>query len=137
MIQGPAVVRNKAVAVGAEQWLDDLPHLIADLEHRWGIAVGPMIEGGTESYVAETTGGDGEALVLKLLIPREHDVVSDEIKVLTMANGEGCVELLKFDDALGALLMERLGPTLHDLALPIGERDEILCAAVERLWRPA
>lgn len=36
----PAVVRNKAVACGATQWLDELPALIASLEREWSIAVG-------------------------------------------------------------------------------------------------
>ena len=41
------------------------------------------------------------------------------------------------DDELGALLLERLGPSLHDLKVPIGQRHEILCSAAERVWRPA
>jgi streptomycin 6-kinase len=137
VIRVPNVVRNKAIAVGADEWLDDLPGLILELETRWRIEVGPPIEGGTESYVAEAVGDDGSPLVLKMLIPRGHNAASNEIKVLTIAQGNGCVALLKSDEAVGALLMERLGPTLHDLALPIGERHEILCAALEHLWRPA
>lgn len=35
------------------------------------------------------------------------------------------------------LLLERLGRSLHDLALPIGQRHEILCATAQRVWRPA
>jgi len=137
MIKVPDVVRNKAIAVGAQDWLNELPGIIFELETRWRIEVGPSIEGGTESYVAEAASEDGTALVLKLLIPRANNTASNEIKVLTIANGKGCVELLESDEAMGALLMERLGPTLNDLGLPIGERHEILCAAVERLWRPA
>jgi len=131
------VVRNKAIALGAEDWLENLPGLINELEDRWQISVGPSIGGGTESYVAEAVCQDGSRAVLKLLIPRAKNAASNEIKVLRIADGEGCVELLKSDDGIGALLLERLGPTLHDLALPIGERHEILCAAVEKLWRPA
>jgi streptomycin 6-kinase len=137
MIRVPDVVRNKAHAVGAEDWLHSLPELIRDLETRWSIEVGPPIEGGTESYVAEAVGEDGSELVLKLLIPCEGNAASNEIKVLSIANGKGCVELLRSDESLGALVMERLGPPLHALALPIGERHEILCAALEQLWRPA
>lgn len=36
----PAVVRAKALAAGAEGWLDALPDLVADLERDWGIRVG-------------------------------------------------------------------------------------------------
>lgn len=137
MIKIPNVVRNKAIALGAEDWLTSLPSLIIEVEDRWNVTVGPSIEGGTESYVAEAVGEDGSQVILKLLIPRADDAASNEIKVLQIADGKGCVELLRSDEIMGALLMERLGPTLHDLALPIGERHEILCAAVEQLWRPA
>jgi len=137
MIMVSDVVRNKANAVGAEDWLKGLPGLIGDLETEWRIEVGPSVEGGTESYVAEAVGEDGSQFVLKLTIPHTDDAASNEIKVLTIANGKGCVELLRSDEEKGALLMERLGPTLHDLALPIGERHEILCAAMAQLWRPA
>ncbi len=42
------------------------------------------------------------------------------------------------DDAeRGALLLERLGPSLFDLAPPIEERHEILCTTAMRFWRPA
>lgn len=137
VIKVPTVVRNKAISLGAEDWLVDLPSLIIELEDRWNVTVGPSIEGGTESYVAEAVGVDGAQVVLKLLIPRGNDAASNEIKVLQIADGKGCVELLKSDEAMGALLLERLGPTLSDLALPIGERHEILCTAAEQLWRPA
>jgi len=35
-----AVVREKALAAGAGQWLDDLPGLVEDLERDWSIRVG-------------------------------------------------------------------------------------------------
>ena len=34
----------------------------------------------------------------------------------------------------GALLLERLGRSLHELALPIGRRHEILCSMASRVW---
>jgi streptomycin 6-kinase len=137
VINVPYVVRNKAISIGADDWLSNLLSLIVELEDKWQITVGPPIEGGTESYVAEAVDHEGSRAVLKVLIPRADDSALDEIRVLQMANGRGCVKLLKSDEVLGALLLERLGPTLHDLALPIGERHEVLCAAVEKLWRPA
>jgi streptomycin 6-kinase len=39
--------------------------------------------------------------------------------------------------ARGALLLERLGRSLHELRLPIRQRHEILVAAATRIWRPA
>lgn len=137
MIKVSEVVRNKAIAMGAEDWLSQLPELIRDLEVRWMIEIGPSIGGGSESYVAEAVDEDGSQMVLKLLIPQANDAASHEIEVLSLANGQGCVGLLRSDEAMGALLLERLGPPLHDLGLPIGDRQEILCAVAEQLWRPA
>ena len=59
MIDMPAVVRNKARAVGAEDWLERLPTLVSSLEADWSIAVGHPYEGGTEAFVADATRADG------------------------------------------------------------------------------
>jgi streptomycin 6-kinase len=137
------VVRAKAVAVGAPGWLDDLPDLVADLEREWGIAVGASFPDGTEALVAAavvTEGPDrGTDVVLKVGIPRSGDLAAlrHEISVLGLADGEGCVRLLRADPDRGAMLLERLGPSLFDLAPPPAERLEILCSVAERFWRPA
>jgi streptomycin 6-kinase len=81
----PTVVRNKALAAGAQWWLDGLPDLIADLERDWSISVGPAFA----------------------------------------------------DAGRGALLLERLGASLHDLGPPMAQRHEILCATAQRVWRAA
>jgi streptomycin 6-kinase len=75
--------------------------------------------------------------VLKLMIPRATDDARNEINALRLAGGRGCVRLLRADEALGALLTERLGRSLHQLGLPIARRHEILCATVTQVWRPA
>ena len=128
-------VRNKALAVGAGRWLGDLPNLVAELEREWSITVGRSYEDPTEAFVAEATLGDGTPAVLKLLIARPGDHARNEITVLRLADGEGCARLLRDDVARGALLEERLGRSLHQLALPIAWRHEILCSAASRVWR--
>jgi streptomycin 6-kinase len=133
----PSVVRNKALAVGAERWLADLPELIAAIEADWSLSTGRTYDGATEAFVAEATLADGTPAVLKLLIPRAGDAAENEITVLRLTNGEGCVRLLREDAARGVLLLERLGRSLYELALPIGRRHEILCSAASRVWRPA
>lgn len=55
----PPVVRAKALAAGAEQWLRDLPGLVARLEREWSITVGRPYADPTEAFVAEATLGDG------------------------------------------------------------------------------
>jgi streptomycin 6-kinase len=132
-----AVVREKAKAAGAASWLDALPDIVADLEHDWSITVGRPYETSTEAFVAEAALHDGTLAVLKLMIPRPGDHARNEITVLKLTAGDGCVRLLRDDEARGALLLERLGPSLDQLALPVAARHEILCAAAERVWRPA
>lgn len=147
----PAVVRNKAVALGASDWLGALPALVAELAEEWGFTVGRAFADATEAFVAEVFVTRTPA-VLKLLIPRPAggapsspagmpgfatDVTRNEITVLRIAGGSGCARLLRSDESRGALLLERLGRSLHDLALPIEARHEILCATASRVWRPA
>jgi streptomycin 6-kinase len=131
----PAAVRAKAIAAGVPRWVDDLPGLIAELEREWSITVGSPCDGGTEAFVAEARLDDGTPAVLKLILSGE--AARNEITVLRLTGGEGCVRLLREDAARGALLLERLGRSLHELALPIRARHEILCAAATRIWCPA
>ena len=131
------VLRSKAEAAGATGWLDDLPAIIAGLEQDWSITVGRPYDSSTEAFVAEVTLADGTPAVLKLMIPRPGDHARNEITVLRLTAGEGCVRLLGDDADRGALLLERLGRSLDQLGLDIATRHEILCAAAERVWRPA
>jgi streptomycin 6-kinase len=133
----PAVVRNKALVAGAAQWLDDLPELIADLKREWSITIGHPYDTATEAFVVEAVLEDGTPAVLKLIVPRDGAAARNEITVLRLADGEGCARLLRADVSRGALLIERLGRSMHELALPLGQRHELLCSAAERIWRPA
>lgn len=132
-----AVVRNKALAAGAAHWLDQLPGMVADLELEWGLVVGRSFGDATEAFVAEATLAGGTGVVLKLLVPRAIGAPEHEITALRLADGRGCVRLLRSDASRAALLLERLGRSLHELALPTARRLEILCATAARVWRPA
>ncbi len=133
----PDIVRKKAAAVGADDWLAALPDLVADIESEWSIRVGRVFAGGTEAFVAEATEADGSEAVLKLLIPRTDEIEHHEATALRLAGGVGCVRLLREDARRGAMLLERLGPSLYDLALPLARRHEILCTVAAQVWRPA
>ncbi len=130
-------MREKALAAGATRWLGDLPGLVAGLERDWSIRVGLPYQDATEAFVARARLGDGTPAVLKLIVPRPTGDAGREITALRLVGGQGCVRLLQADPARGALLLERLGRSLHELALPIAQRHEILCSAAERVWRPA
>jgi streptomycin 6-kinase len=132
----PQVVRAKAVRAGAPGWLAGLPELVAGLERDWGITVGRPYGNPTEAYVAEAVCADGTPAVLKLIVPRPRQA-ADEITVLRLADGAGCARLLASDVERGALLLDRLGPSLYELGVPLPRRLEIMCELAARLWRPA
>ncbi len=136
-IQLSTILRNKAVAAGATEWLGGLSSLVDSLASEWGFSVGDAFADGTEAFVAAVTMHDGGAAVLKLLLPRPDGFELDEITVLELAGGNGCVGLLCADRDRRALLLERLGPSLNDLQLPLAQRHEILCATALAFWRPA
>ena len=137
-VRVPETVRALVRTAGADAWLAGLPALVDRLERDWGIAVGAPFEDATEAYVAAATLADGTAAVLKLLVRRSHGRhAAEEITVLRLAGGEGCVRLLRHDEDSGAMLLERLGPSMYRVGLPIGQRHEILCRVAMRLWRPA
>ena len=102
-----------------------------------GTARGRALMGGTEAFVSEVLLDDGREAVLKLLVPHDDDNARNEIRALELADGQGCVALYRGDVERRALLLEKLGPSLFDLGVPIRERHEILCAAALQMWRPA
>jgi streptomycin 6-kinase len=143
MIEVPGVVRNKVRVAGgrAVGWLEELPGLVAELEAEWEITVGRVFTDATEALVAEATRADGTPAVLKLVVPRPgtgiDENAANEIAVLRLTGGDGCVRLLRDDADRGALLLERLGRSLFELGLPLTRRLEILCDTAARVWRPA
>jgi streptomycin 6-kinase len=141
----PDVVANRARSVGAQHWLDGLPALMSDLAREWNLELcGPAYSGGTEAMVVAVRAEATRPAVLKLLVPRERarpreddvDGASNEITVLRLAGGVGCAALYRADGDRGALLLERLGPSLFDLGLPLDERHRIQCRTAARVWRP-
>lgn len=142
MIEVSIIVANKAREVGAVEWLADLGDMVSDLATEWDLEVGDALTGGTEAYVAQATRGDGSPAVLKLMIPRPdsdpgQQAAVHESTVLRLADGNGCAQLYESDVRRGALLLERLGPSLFDLGTPIAQRLQIMVECAGRLWRPA
>lgn len=137
MLVVPDLVRAKAVAAGAEGWLVGLPDLVAALAEEWGLVVGDPFADGTEAYVAAATLVDGTPGVLKVCVPRPLDAGRREIAVYRLAGGDGCATLLRHDVDREALLLERLGPPMASLGLPLEERLSALVDAAAQVWRPA
>lgn len=131
----PDAVQGKAAALGAagRRWLRDLPDLIDGLAAEWELRVGETLAGGSAAYVAAVTTAAGDAAILKLQLPG-YDSIETEIRVLRLAGGRGYVRLLRADAARRALLLERLGPRLSELGLPVERQLAIICAALARAW---
>ena len=136
MLAIPAAVRNRAVALDAHDWLATVDDLVADVAARWSLRLGDVFPDGTEAVVVAVTLTDGTEAVLKVGLPGRGDAVRHEATVLRLAAGHGCVRLLRSDEAKGILLLERLGPSLHALDVPVARQHDILCATAQEVWRP-
>ena len=137
----PELVRQRATADGAagRAWLDSLPDVVADLADGWDLEVGRALEGGTASFVAAATDRSGRACVLKVAMPLETDAgdaFARSVLVHQLAGGRGCAELLRHDDWTRAMLLERLGPNLHDAGTPLPRLLEAITATLRSFWRP-
>ncbi len=133
----PDEVRRKAAARGAEgvAWLAGLGKLVADLEREWDLSFMRVLSGGTEAFVAEVGTANGGNAVVKI-VPPWVDPSGSELRILLAANGRGYVQVLGHDSARGVMLLERLGPLLHQLGLSIETQLEIICATLQEAWMP-
>jgi streptomycin 6-kinase len=118
-------------------WLVALPGLIEEVAQRWGLRVGPPFPELSYNYVAPAWLADGTPAVLKLGVPR--DELATEIDALRHYGGLGACRLLEADEAMGALLLERLEP--GSTLAPLAAADDALATRVAasvmtRLWRP-
>lgn len=132
----PEELRKRSTLIGETAWLDELPAIVAGLARDWSLTVGATRFGGTEALVVEATLDDGTAAALKVGPPQDRDDLGREATVLRLADGEGCVRLLRDDLDRCALLLERLGPAMFDVELAPATRQDLLCDAAMRMWRP-
>jgi streptomycin 6-kinase len=130
----PDQLRRTVVADGNEPWLDELPGVLDSLARTWSLTIGASLAGGHAALVVEATLLDGTPAVLKIGVPGRD--LGPEATVLRLANGAGCATLLHEDLGRHALLLERLGPAMHDVVADPVRRHELLCEAAVRLWRP-
>ena len=121
------------------RWLDELPRVVAGLAERWSLDIGPSYRGGTAAFVASATDASGRACVLKVAMPLDMDELDTfrrSVLVHQLADGRGCAELYDHDDSVPAMLLERLGPNLADLELPLPQLLEAITTTLRTFWRP-
>ncbi|MBV8737371.1 MAG: phosphotransferase [Alphaproteobacteria bacterium] len=136
-LQIPEKVRRNAALLGepGHIWLAGLPQYIAELERRWTIKVGQPVGRGSEAFVAKAHAGGGLDVILKIVIPG-IDPMRQELRILRAAHGVGYVRLICRDEVSNAMLLERLGPQLHEFHLPEDQQIEIMCGTLREAWRP-
>lgn len=141
MTPGPIQLRDKVLRNIAAQgeagasWLEALPRLLSRLEVEWSINVSRPFPHATEAFVSEAVTADGRPVALK--VPIAGLAKGDrEQSLLQTAGGRGYVRLLRHDADSGAMLLERLGPQLATLGLPIEEQIRIICRTLKQAWMP-
>jgi streptomycin 6-kinase len=135
-IEVPDEVRRRVIADGNATWLDELPSVVESLARDWSLTIGAPLRGGVNAFVAEATGSDGTAAVLKIGAPGTRHELGFEATTLRLADGDGCARLLRLDLNRDALLLERLGAAMYDVVLDAATRHDMLCDVAVRLWRP-
>jgi len=115
-----------------------LERTAAELAEQWGLrTLGPKLDGGTVAHVFAARDADGRDCVLKLLPPLtegEGDYAAER-DVLLAAHGDAYVELLNFDDARRAMLLERLGPKMVENGKSVDEWIDALCELLVVAWQ--
>lgn len=116
-------------------WLERLPGVLAELERRWGVTLGPPYDGPevSASWVAPVHRADGTSAVVKVGLP--HMEAEHEIDGLRFWNGDLTVRLFEADDALGAMRLERCEPGIALRSIPEPEQDVVIASLLRRLWR--
>ena len=132
----PAPVRNRAIDEGHGAWLEVLPTIVAKLIARWNLTAGTPFAEGTAAFVCPVALADDTRAVLKVGPPPDAEHLEREAAVLRLADGVGCARLLDEAPEHGALLLERLGPSLYRFGLSARARHTILADTATRLWRP-
>jgi streptomycin 6-kinase len=134
------LTRARARSLGAEgeRWVRDLPQLVDGLESLWHLRVEAPLPGASAAFVATATFADGRPAVLKVFLPVGAVGAAsfhDELRALLAGAGDPYVEVYEHDAERGAMVLERLGPSLHSLGLGVAEQLDVVAATLSRGWR--
>jgi streptomycin 6-kinase len=128
-----------ANGMAGQRWLRDLPDVVASISERWNLALGPALRGGTAAFVAAATDRAGRACVLKVamaFVVDDIDAFARSVLVHQLADGRGCARLLNHDESVPAMLLERLGPNLDELGMPLPKILTTVATTLRSFWRP-
>jgi streptomycin 6-kinase len=131
----PEDLARAAVSEGREDWLADLPDLVAQVTADWQIDIGePFLPGGATSWVALGRDHAGTDVVLKVCWP--HPEAAHEADGLVIWAGAGAIRLYQATELAEAtvLLLERCRPGTQLRASPPDEHDLVIAGLLRRLW---
>jgi streptomycin 6-kinase len=116
-------------------WLDQLPEVLRKVEYLWALTPDTPLDGEDPScsYVRAVRFAIGTPAVLKIAMP--HMEGEHEIEGLRFWDGNPTVRLLRADDDLGAMLLERCKPGTTLRTLPEQDQDVVISDMLRRLWR--
>lgn len=118
---------GEGLGEGAPEWVAKLPKLATKACARWQLTPDGALMNGFCAIVLPVRRADGHPAALKLTWIDEE--TKHEPLALELYNGNGAVQLLGFDEELGALLLERLDPhSLDDepIEVAVGVIGELL-----------
>ena len=109
LLDGPLRARLVArYGDNVHAWLDELPPILKELAHRWGVDLVELIPRGTMSVVIRCSTANGEGAVLKLCPDRDR--VAREAAALERWSTDRVVSVHRVDTGAGALLLEEIVP---------------------------
>lgn len=137
----PELVRQRAVALGApgRAWLATVHDVAGELAERWELRLERILGGGTAAAVIAAVDAHDRPCVLKIAMAFDDEGVDAFRRAVIaheLADGHGCAELYRADHDAAAMLLERLGPNLDDLAVPVPEMLEAIATTLRDFWRP-
>ncbi len=99
-----------------EKWLADLPQMLETICTKWSLKLEDFFPNLSFNFVAKCSDKDGEKYVLKVGVPDEDSPLLTEKNTLEAFDGKGAVKVIKFDENLCAMLLERAidGKTLSE-----------------------
>jgi streptomycin 6-kinase len=131
--QGLAESCNKSPERSA--WLSRLPELLQSFVRDWSLTLDSPIdtEFATCSYVVPAIRTDGSRAILKIAMP--HFEGEHEIQGLRFWDGDPTARLLRADENLDAMLLERCEPGTPLRTLPEPEQHIVIAGLLRRMWR--
>jgi streptomycin 6-kinase len=100
-----------------KRWLQELPDRLSRCRDEWRIRIEGPVQGLSFNYVAAATTEDGREVILKVGCP-DGDLFGEMVALKAFAEKK-VAKLLRWDAALGALLLQKLHP-----GLPLGNEPQ-------------